>query len=84
MLLFKEASNKVGRVDKDLQELIDSQVYIVEELCHSRLDDKAIKAVMTDFSFILEKTLKALFVSTDSSCSSYSYTPKVIQTTEIS
>ena len=29
---FKDASNRVGRVDKDLQEVLDSQVYIIEEL----------------------------------------------------
>jgi hypothetical protein len=30
--LFKDASNRVGRIDRDLQEVIDCQVYLLDEI----------------------------------------------------
>ena len=32
MVTFKQASQRTGKVDRDLQEMIDAQVYLMEEL----------------------------------------------------
>ena len=70
MQAFKDASLKVGRVDRDLQEIFDAVLYIVEELNHGE-SDTALETVISDFNYILEKGLKAIFLSSDSATSSY-------------
>ncbi len=43
---FKDASNRVGRVDRDLQEVIDAQVYLVEEMLNERGKDHSLETLI--------------------------------------
>jgi hypothetical protein len=58
-------------VDRDLQEVFDAQIYLLEELLHHPEGQETLEALIADFVFILDKTLKAIFLSSDNSSSSY-------------
>lgn len=70
---FKESNNKVGRVDRDLQEVFDAQLYIVEELLHQSSEEggHGLENMISDYNFILDKALKSIFMSSDNSTSTY-------------
>ncbi len=56
--MLREASNRVGRVDRDLQEVIDAEVYILEEVAYPRQDKaSALESLIKDFNFVLENAL---------------------------
>jgi hypothetical protein len=56
--VLRESSNRVGRVDRDLQEVIDAEVYILEEVAYPRQDKaSALESLIKDFNFVLENAL---------------------------
>lgn len=65
LLAFKEASNRVGKVDRELQEVLDSQVYIVEELTNTGSKQASLESLIMDFNFTLDQAIRAICVSQD-------------------
>lgn len=66
---FKDASNRVGRVDRDLQEVIDAQVYLMEEMLNERGMDHSLETLIQDFNVTLDQAMKAIFLSQDNQSS---------------
>ena len=66
---FKDASNRVGRVDRDLQEVIDAQVYIMEEMMNDRGKDHSLETLIQDFNVTMDQAMKAIFLSQDNQSS---------------
>lgn len=60
---FKDASNRVGRVDRDLQEVIDAQVYLLEEMLNERGKENSLETLIQDFNVTLDQAMKAIFLS---------------------
>ena len=72
----------MGRVDRDLQEVLDAQVYIMEELMEPGAE--GLEALMRDFNFVLDKVVKTIFVSSDSSAVTTTLTPKTVSLPTVS
>jgi hypothetical protein len=66
---FKDASNRVGRVDRDMQEVIDAQVYLVEEMLNDHGKDRSLETLIQDFNVTLDQAMKAIFLSQDNQSS---------------
>jgi hypothetical protein len=60
---FKDVSNRVGRVDRDLQEVIDAQVYLLEEMLNERGKENSLETLIQDFNVTLDQAMKAIFLS---------------------
>ena len=61
--VFKDASELAGRFDRDMQEVIDCQIYLLDEIQHN--ESSLMDTLISDFSYTLEQTLKTLFVTSD-------------------
>ncbi len=61
--VFKEASDQAGRFDRDMQEIFDCQVYLLDDIQQD--DSTLLDTLISDFTFTLEQTLKTLFVTSD-------------------
>lgn len=61
--VFGQASNKLNRIDRDWQQVIDSQVYVLEELLScSRSDQRTgqsgLEIALNDFSYTVDRLVE--------------------------
>ena len=79
--IFKQASQRLTRIDRNWQEVIDSQVYIVEELRNeqehaneagSKLRKERaqspLEQAISDFQFTLGKAIEGMVGQNSSTC----------------